>query len=102
MAGAAPTRYLLPARVDQFHYDVNGNLTNDGPRGFTYDDENQLIRITQTNSWKSDFVYDGKMCRRIRMESTWNGSTWVTNATVRYLYDGNLVIQERDGNNLPR
>ena len=41
------------------------------------------------------------MSRRLRFESTWNGSTGVTNSTVRYVYDGNVVIQERDGNNVP-
>ena len=90
----------LPA-TNNFTYDSNGNLVSDGRRAFDYDDENQLVRVTVTNAWKSEFVYDGKMRRRIRAEYTWNGSTWVTNQIVRYVYDGNLVIQERDGNNLP-
>jgi hypothetical protein len=34
----------LPATVN-FAYDANGNLTGDGARVFTYDDENQLIRV---------------------------------------------------------
>jgi RHS repeat-associated protein len=91
----------LPA-TNTFSYDLNGNLVSDGQRGFDYDDENQLIRITATNLWKADFVYDGKMRRRIRYESTWNGSVWVTNSVTRYIYDRNLVVQERDGNNLPQ
>jgi RHS repeat-associated protein len=37
----------------------------------------------------------------VRVEHTWNGSTWVVSQTVRYLYDGMRVIQERDGNNVP-
>jgi RHS repeat-associated protein len=41
------------------------------------------------------------MRRRVRIERTWNGSSWTTNQIVRYVYDGNLVIQERDANNLP-
>jgi RHS repeat-associated protein len=82
-------------------YDLNGNLLSDGTRGFEYDDENQLVRITVTNSWKSEFAYDGKMRRRKRIECTWASGAWVTNAIVEYVYDGNLVIQERDGNNLP-
>ncbi len=89
----------LPATVT-YMYDSNGNLTNDGTRNFAYDDENQLISVWVPNVWRSDFVYDGKMRRRERFESQWNGSVWVTNTTVRYIYDGNLVIQERDGNNL--
>ncbi len=89
----------LPATVT-YLYDANGNLTSDGTRGFDYDDENQLIRVTVTNSWKSEFTYDGKFRRRIRKEFTWSGS-WVQTAEVRYIYDGMLVIQERDLNNLP-
>jgi YD repeat-containing protein len=90
----------LPSSIS-YTYDSNGNLTSDGRRFFAYDDENQLISVWVTSAWRSDFVYDGKMRRRIRYESTWNGTSWATNTIVRYVYDGNLVIQERDANNLP-
>jgi hypothetical protein len=83
-----------------FHYDGNGNLTNDGLRNFVYDDENELIQVSVSNQWMSQFSYDGKMRRRIRNEFTWQGS-WVQTNEVYYVYDGNLVIQERDINNLP-
>jgi RHS repeat-associated protein len=95
----AVTAYL-PA-TNGFVYDANGNLTSDGQRNFAYDDENQLISVWVTNAWRSDFVYDGKLRRRARFESKWIGGAWVTNTLVRYVYDGNLVVQERDGNNLP-
>jgi len=84
-----------------FQYDLNGNLTNDGLRSFAYDDENQLIQVWVTNQWMSQFTYDAKMRRRIRQEFTWNGSSWTQTNAVYYVYDGNLVIQERDLNNLP-
>jgi RHS repeat-associated protein len=87
-------------------YDGNGNLTNDGSRSFVYDDENQLISVSLTNSAgiliRSDFSYDGLMRRRIRVEMSWSGSSWTTNQIVRYVYDGAVVVQERDGNNIPR
>ena len=35
------------------------------------------------------------MRRRIRREFTWLNSAWVQTNEVRYVYDGNLVIQER-------
>jgi len=85
-----------------YTYDQNGNLTNNGTLNFAYDDENQLTSAWLTNAWRSDFVYDGLMRRRVRIEYSWNGSQWVTNAITRYVYDGMLVIQERDGNNLPQ
>jgi YD repeat-containing protein len=90
----------LPATAS-FVYDSNGNLTSDGRRAFDYDDENQLIRITVTNSWKAEFTYDGKMRRRVRKEYSWVNSAWAQTSEVRYVYDGMLVIQERDGNNVP-
>jgi RHS repeat-associated protein len=84
-----------------FQYDANGNLTSDGLRSFAYDDENQLIQVWVTNQWMSQFSYDGRMRRRIRQEFTWTGSAWLQTNAVYYVYDGNLVIQERDINNLP-
>jgi len=79
-------------------YDLNGNLTGDGLHGYEYDCANQLTRITQTNKFKSEFVYDGFGRRRIRREYAWTGS-WVPTSETHYVYDGMLVIQERDGNN---
>jgi RHS repeat-associated protein len=90
----------LPA-TNTFAFDANGNLTNDGKKSLEYDDENQLIRVTVTNAWKSEFVYDGKLRRRVRTEFVWSGAAWVTNEVVRYVYDGNLAIQERDVSNAP-
>ena len=84
-----------------FQYDANGNLTNDGLRNFAYDDENQLIQVWVPGQWSSVFSYDGKMRRRIRQEFAWQGGAWVQTNAVYYVYDGNLVIQERDVNNLP-
>ena len=84
-----------------FQYDANGNLTNDGLRSLAYDDENQLIQVWVTSNWMSQFSYDGKMRRRIREEFAWQGTNWVQTNAVYYVYDGNLVIQERDINKLP-
>jgi RHS repeat-associated protein len=84
-----------------FQYDGNGNLTNDGLRNFVYDDENELIQVSVSNAWMSQFQYDGKMRRRIRSEYVWDSGSWVQTNQVYYIYDGNLVIQERNANNLP-
>lgn len=87
--------------TNSFTYDLNGNLLGDGTRAFDYDDENRLIHITVTNAWRSEFTYDGLMRRRVRMEFTWQYGGWVKTNEVRYVYDGNVVVQERDTNNLP-
>jgi len=87
-----------------YSYDLNGNLLADGIRCFAYDDENELISVWQTNVWRNDFVYDGKMRRRIERDYTWNAGTsgWQQTNEVHFLYDGNLVIQERNLNNNPQ
>jgi RHS repeat-associated protein len=84
-----------------FQHDGNGNLISDGLRSFSYDDENQLIQVMMTNQWLSQFSYDGKMRRRVRQEYTWQSGAWVQTNEVYYVYDGNVVIQERTANNLP-
>jgi RHS repeat-associated protein len=89
----------LPA-TNTFVYDLNGNLRTNNTRIFDYDDENQLIRITEPGVWKSEFSYDGLARRRIRKEYMWQSSAWVQTNEVRYVCDGMLVIQERDANNL--
>jgi RHS repeat-associated protein len=90
----------LPA-TNTCAYDLNGNLRTNGTRIFDYDDENQLIRITEPNLWKSEFTYDGMMRRRITKDFTWSGGAWLQTNELRYVYDGRLVVQERDANNLP-
>jgi RHS repeat-associated protein len=98
--GVADTNTLssyLPAE-NAFTFDANGNLTFDGQKAFEYDDENQLVRVTQTNVFKTEFSYDGKM--RLREKREFDGSGTLQSET-RYVYDGMLLIQERDGSNTP-
>jgi RHS repeat-associated protein len=90
----------LPASVS-CTYDLNGNLTSDGYRAFAYDDADQLTAVQVANVWRSEFVYDAFGRRRIRREKVWKNSQWLVAAEVRYVYDGMLVIQERDANNVP-
>ncbi len=85
-----------------FTYDANGNLLNDGQRYFSYDDENELISVTVSNAWRSEFSYDGLMRRRKRIEYTWSGGAWLKTNDTRYVIDNRLVAQERGGDNLPR
>lgn len=84
-----------------YYYDANGNLTNDGTRNFAYDDENQLIGVWAANSWSNNFVYDGRLRRRIERDYAWQGGAWVQTNEIHFIYDGNLVVQERNANNNP-
>jgi RHS repeat-associated protein len=91
----------LPASPS-YSYDTNGNMLSDGTRFLSYDDENELISVTVSNAWRSEFVYDGMMRRRVRKEFTWSAGSWFKTNEIRYVYDGLLVVQERDANNLPQ
>jgi RHS repeat-associated protein len=89
----------LPAAVTM-QLDANGNLTNDGTRSFNYDVENQLTNVMVAGQWQRSFIYDGMNRRRIARDYIWQGSAWALTNETRFIYDGNLVIQERDGNNV--
>src|SRR5436190_20190878 len=62
---------------------------------------NQLTSAQVAGSCQTDFTYDGKMRLRMRSDYSWNGSTWVFTGATKYVYDGMLVVQERDYNNNP-
>jgi RHS repeat-associated protein len=98
-------------------YDANGNLTGrvydgNGPKTYAYgyDDENQLTSAatdtyyTESGSrWKSEYTYDGRQRLRRRLDYTWNPYTsqWQVSMDTRYVYMGNLVVQERNSSNTP-
>jgi RHS repeat-associated protein len=65
-------------------YDANGNLTSDGATGYVYDVENRLV--TASNGVTLDYDPTGRLWR---MTST--------TATVRFLYDGDALVEERNG-----
>lgn len=89
----------LPSTVT-FQYDGNGNLTNDGRRVFEYDYENQLTNVYVASTWRSESKYDAFGRRKVRKDYGWSGSAWKLTNEVRYVYDGMLVVQERDTNNI--
>lgn len=89
--------------TNSYTYDLNGNLLSDGNRNFAYDDENELISAWVANNWSNNFVYDGKMRRRIERDYQWNATTsaWIEVGEVHFVYDGNTVVQERNASNIP-
>jgi RHS repeat-associated protein len=80
-------------------YDRNGNLTNDGWRSFEYDRDDQLTAVSVAGTWRTEFVYDGLGRKRIERGYGCSGSSWNQTNEVRFVYDGMLVIQERDAAN---
>jgi RHS repeat-associated protein len=100
-------------------YDDNGNVTYSAgnSRGYGYDDENRLVnwyyydggyngngQPTSPADLRSEFVYDGLGRLRKRVEYTATSNypySWGVSSETRYIYDGRLVIQERNGSNTP-
>jgi RHS repeat-associated protein len=84
---------------EQFSYDPDGNLTNDGRWAYTWDAENRLITMTvNTNvgpQYQLAFAYDPKG-RRIQKTVATNG---VAVSTNKFLYDGWNLVAELQPNN---
>ena len=75
-------------------FDLNGNTISDGMRRFDYDDFNELICVTATNSWKTEYDYDGLMRRHERRDFVWLNSVWQLRNTCYYVYAGGKVVEE--------
>jgi RHS repeat-associated protein len=118
---------LTNAYSSTYGYDANGNVTSgtNGHMSFVYDDENRLIQwfwygavsgSCSNGAVRTDFSYDGlgRLRRRVEYSATNSAPPpgipgalppsspdcfWSLGPEVRYIYDGNRAIQERDGNN---
>ncbi len=87
---------FLPQTPEQYIYDADGNLTQDGRWTYTWDAENRLVKMapsTATGPQVSlQFDYD-RQGRRIRKQ-VWDNANWSGNPTndIRFVYDGwNLI-----------
>jgi len=78
-------------------YDLNGNLRTNGSMVLEYDAENQLTNVFVAGIWRTELFYDFAGRLKWRREYTWNGSAWGLSLARRYIYDGMLVVQERNG-----
>ncbi len=102
-AGNNVTGHLYVAQSpEQFQYDLDGNLTNDGRWGYAWDAENRLIGMTVNTNvgphYQLGFVYDSQG-RRIQKNVT-NG---VAVTGINFLYDGwNLLAETTPANSLIR
>jgi hypothetical protein len=85
---------FLPQTPENYGYDLDGNLTNDGRWSYGWDAENRLTNMTSLSSGpagsllKLDFASD-YMGRRIqKIVSTNSGSSYVPSYTNKFVYDG--------------
>jgi len=92
---APETDSYVTNRLDQYAsitgqaqtYDLNGNLTNDGPRTFTHSSENQLLQAASTGM-TALYSY-GPAARRVR--------TSVNATRTNMVHAGDMEIAEYDG-----
>jgi RHS repeat-associated protein len=96
---------FISGSPEQFRYDVDGNLTNDGRWAYVWDAENRLVRMlsltaTPSNSWRAlNFAYDPQSRRISKVVSNWNGAAWTLVLSNKFLYDGWNLIAEVNGTN---
>jgi len=74
-------------------YDADGNLTNDGVRAYTWNDENRLLTVTNADD-KVEFTYDYMGRRHKKVVYERSGGSWSPVQTNLFVYDGWNPIQE--------
>jgi RHS repeat-associated protein len=84
-----------------FAWNLNGDLVNDGDKYYVYDDENRMIYVEYPSTWAQVFQYDALSRRRVRQDWVFRNGNWIKESETRYIYDGLMVIQERNQDNLP-
>jgi RHS repeat-associated protein len=94
---------FVPKNQEQFSYDLDGNLTQDGRWTYGWDAENRLISLTPSTSVGPQislkFEYDWQG-RRIHKQ-VWNGANWIGSITndAKLVYDGWNLVAELDALN---
>lgn len=93
----------VPKTQEQFSYDYDGNLTNDGRFAYSWDAENRLVAMAANTSigpqQSFKFEYDAKG-RRVRKQ-VWGNTTWYGTATndLKFVYDGWNPVAELNAAN---
>ena len=91
---------------EQFTYNADGNLIQDGRWNYTWDAENRLVKLTPSTSVgpqiSLQFDYDSHG-RRIR-QRVWDNANWSGSPTndLRFVYDGWNLIAELNTSTLVR
>ncbi|WP_028595045.1 RHS repeat-associated core domain-containing protein [Paenibacillus assamensis] len=74
-----------------YTYDKNGNLTFDGKHSYRYNEQDQLVQITDINgdvTFQAEYDETGKRIRIVTPEGTTN-----------FFYDGDDILYETNANN---
>ena len=95
----------VPKNQEQFYYDLDGNLTNDGRWTYSWDAENRLVKLAPNtsigprNSIKFEYDWQGRrLHKQVWANTGWSGSP--TN-DVKFVYDDwNLLAELNATNNV--
>lgn len=104
LGGSFTRSVYVPTAPQNFTYDDDGNLTDDGRWYYTWDAENRLVSMETTSAAALagvpkqfiSFKYD-YLGRRVRKTvSNWNGSTYAAATDRKFIYDGWNLAAEHD------
>ena len=84
----------VTSTINEYSYDSNGNLLDDGEKQYAWNEENQLVRVTN-GTHRTEYDYNGLSFRVERREY----ESDILEKTARYVYDGHNVIVEADDSN---
>jgi RHS repeat-associated protein len=94
-------RVFVAETPEQFQYDDDGNLTQDGRFDYTWDAENRLIVVTTRDDIpasvprvKVEYVYDHQFRRIASATAVWTNDAWQAAESRAFLYDGWNVVTE--------
>ena len=96
------TGHVFVAKTpEQFTYDDDGNLTQDGRFDYTWNGENRLIKAetrddlpTAVPRVRVEYAYDHQSRRIASATSTWTNDAWQAVESHAFLYDGWNVVTE--------
>ena len=97
-AGKKSYQQITHANRETSTYDANGNLSTDDRFAYQWDQENQLIDlsplVTNTESKRLQFSYDGLGRRRTKTAYAWVAGNWSIQSQRTFVYDGWNLISE--------
>ena len=84
---------------NNFSYDADGNLTNDGRNAYVYDGENRLVSVTPLNPQSGtraiESAYDHRSRRIRKVVKLFDGAVWQVAETHTFVWDGwNIVFEQ--------
>ncbi|HEY5909558.1 MAG TPA: RHS repeat-associated core domain-containing protein, partial [Verrucomicrobiae bacterium] len=94
---------FVPKTPENFSYDSDGNLTNDGRWSYVWDGENRLVKMESLanapagSKCRSEFTYD-QQSRRIKSKVT-NLDTGAVASENKFLYDAWNLLAELNATN---